>query len=519
MLSPRSTVKSPNVNVQKSDFSSGGSHSYTQEEIDAFSEYINVTLGKDPHLQHLMPIGPQNLFSSCEDGILLCKLINSAVPGTIDERVINKKAKMNAWEKNENHELAINSAKGIGVTVVNIGQEDINRGTPHIVLGIVWQIIKIGLFFSINLKEHPELVRLLGEGETLNDLLKLSPDQILIRWVNYQLSNAGSSRRIKNFSGDVKDSEVYTILLKQICPNGECDLTPLNEQDPLKRATKVLQGADKIGCRKFVAPGDIVSGHNNLNMAFVANLFNNFPHLEAVNKSDYADLLDFDNEGSREERAFKFWMQSLGLEVNNLFEDLRNGALFLQLFDKVQPGIVNWKKANLNPKNKYQSIENTNYCVDLAKEMKFNTVNVGGVDIYDGNKKIILGTVWQLMRQSLFNTLKAMGNNVTDNDVLQWANQKVPDNKIDSFKDPALKTGYFLCLLCHAVSPKSVNLELVTPGENDEDAKKNAQYAISVARKIGAVVFLLWEDIVEVKPKMILSFVASLAKVDLNRKN
>lgn len=38
----------------------------------------------------------------------------------------------------------------------------------------------------------------------------------------------------------------------------------------------------------------------------------------------------------------------------------------------------------------------------------------------------------------------------------------------------------------------------------------NAKYVISVARKIGAVVFLTWEDITEVKPKMIMTFVASL---------
>lgn len=38
----------------------------------------------------------------------------------------------------------------------------------------------------------------------------------------------------------------------------------------------------------------------------------------------------------------------------------------------------------------------------------------------------------------------------------------------------------------------------------------NAKYAISVARQIGCCIFLLWEDIVEVNNKMILTFVGSL---------
>lgn len=34
----------------------------------------------------------------------------------------------------------------------------------------------------------PGLFRLLEKGETLDDLRKLSPEQILIRWVNYHLA-------------------------------------------------------------------------------------------------------------------------------------------------------------------------------------------------------------------------------------------------------------------------------------------------------------------------------------------
>lgn len=61
---------------------------------------------------------------------LLCrsKLINVAVPGTIDERAINTKKFLNPWERNENHTLCLNSAKAIGCTVVNIGTQDFIEG-------------------------------------------------------------------------------------------------------------------------------------------------------------------------------------------------------------------------------------------------------------------------------------------------------------------------------------------------------------------------------------------------------
>lgn len=68
--------------------------------------------------------------------------------------------------------------------------------------------------------------------------------------------------------------------------------------------------------------------------------------------------------------------------------------------------------------------------------------------------------------------------------------------------------------LITAIEPQIINAEYVTPGTTPEDALLNARYAISVARKLGAVIFCLPEDIVEVKPKMILTFLASIMAID-----
>jgi plastin-3 len=53
---------------------------------------------------------------------IFSKFINVAVPGTIPELSINKKHPLNIFQKAENLNLAISSAKSIGCTVVNITQ-------------------------------------------------------------------------------------------------------------------------------------------------------------------------------------------------------------------------------------------------------------------------------------------------------------------------------------------------------------------------------------------------------------
>lgn len=65
----------------------------------------------------------------------------------------------------------------------------------------------------INIKDHPDIIVLKKTDEEMEDFLKLTSEELLLRWINYHLSNACSPKRVANFAGDIKDAEAYTILL------------------------------------------------------------------------------------------------------------------------------------------------------------------------------------------------------------------------------------------------------------------------------------------------------------------
>jgi plastin-1 len=97
-------------------------------------------------------------------------------------------------------------------------------------MGILWQIIKMGLLDDINLEQCPELYRLLvrrptqaicsclwctgidlvlreiacvslqAEGETIEQLLALKPEQILLRWFNFHLEVSTFASHLSLFS-------------------------------------------------------------------------------------------------------------------------------------------------------------------------------------------------------------------------------------------------------------------------------------------------------------------------------
>jgi plastin-1 len=113
-------------------------------------------------------------------------------------------------------------------------------------MGLIWQIIKIGLQANIDIKVHPELFRLLNPGEELEEFLRLPVEHILLRWVNYHVKKGGYGSLVKNFSGDVRNGEVYTLLLNQLASH-LCSKQPLSIQDLYERAEAILVNADKLG--------------------------------------------------------------------------------------------------------------------------------------------------------------------------------------------------------------------------------------------------------------------------------
>jgi len=263
-----------------------------------------------------------------------------------------------------------------------------------------------------------------------------------------------------------------------------------------------------------------------LNLAFVANLFNNHPSLDKPD-IDWEGLENL--EETREEKTYRNWMNSLGVSpyVNWMYSDLADGLVIFQLYDIINPGVVTWPKVHkkFNRMKKFmEKLENCNYVVELGRKQSFSLVGIAGQDICDGNQTLTLALVWQLMRAYTLDMLSSLPQattkkgKVVESEILKWANNKLRDagktSTISGFQDQAISTGLPLIDLIDAIKPGSINYDLVLEAEEDEDKIANAKYGISMARRLGARVYALPEDIVEVKPKMVMTVFAVLMSRD-----
>ena len=70
----------------------------------------------------------------------------------------------------------------------------------------------------------------------------------------------------------MQDGEAYVHLLNVLAPEHSNPST-LAAKDPSQRAKLVLEHADRMGCKRYLTAKDIVEGSPNLNLAFVAHIF------------------------------------------------------------------------------------------------------------------------------------------------------------------------------------------------------------------------------------------------------
>eukprot|EP01107_Rhizomastix_libera_P000939 TRINITY_DN11760_c0_g1_i1.p1 TRINITY_DN11760_c0_g1~~TRINITY_DN11760_c0_g1_i1.p1 ORF type:complete len:1340 (+),score=528.49 TRINITY_DN11760_c0_g1_i1:1-4020(+) len=501
------------------------------EEQQCYIDYINSIMSnqdgqQDTQPSTKFPIGYsyKEIALACFDGVLICKLINHTVPNTVDMRVVIQKP-VSKSDLDCNHSLTENSAAAIGCEEAMHFSNSILRGQIPIVMKLIAEIIKIGLMSRITLSHHPELVQLQERGEDFPKFLTLLPEKLLLRWMNYQLHVIGELP-ITNYGIDLKDGTKLFGLLRIL--SNDSISNDADYDTPEKKAEYIIKNSLSVGTIPLTKSTNIVLSHDLPIQLLCAQLLHYRINLQQIQKDQQESIAKalkaLDLEGTREERVFCNWMTSIGVPVRSLVTDLSDGIALLKVLEIIHPHIVDWKKTvpRSDRMNKFNKVQNCNYAVEVSKNRcGYVIVNLSGEDICEGNRKLILGLVWQMMRDHVLTVLsklnEAKGGTISEPEIQEWACSMVKRSgkmsQMKDFRDQSLKDSKFLIDLLNAILPGCVSYGFLAEGKNDEEIIANAKYAITVARKIGACVFITHEDIIEVKDKQLMIFVATLMSV------
>ncbi|GAB5358786.1 hypothetical protein AAMO2058_000488600 [Amorphochlora amoebiformis] len=515
----------------------------------------------------------------------------------------------------ENLTLVMESSKAIGVQLNDVRANHLLRAhrNPGKVIDFLWSILVARVELEATVKKHQKLVNLLLDSNNgdykaaIQAAVELGPRDMVKTWVAFHTERAlrlvspevkktvkGAGAKVISLEdmekGITLDWKTCILVLLSIQHNiikedMDKDKSENTKRSVARRLSKMeaqwaidalnsgscLPVKDKlteIGAhesallistskvassdwkRGFAMMGLLMKDRNGMYFGAAAPQNQTLKRASVIRAK--AEIMT-DDVGDRLERAFRMWINSIGVQglyIQNLYADCKDGIVLLKVLDKIVPGSVPWKKIELKPNNKFKKLSNCNQLVKIGKSstFRFSLVNISGEDITGSNKKLTLGLVWQMMRchvclflttvidkrfgrgrKSKAKTLRKMLTSGGDTAIIEWANNTVsnsikkralPDKPADvdwrkvsrvrSFKEAHLRKGFYFLLLLWAVDDYVVNWDVVTNGETNADCILNARYAISVARKLGATIFLLPEDITELNAKMIMTFVGGI---------
>ncbi|ETO35178.1 hypothetical protein RFI_01896 [Reticulomyxa filosa] len=224
--------------------------------------------------------------------------------------------------------------------------------------------------------------------------------------------------------------------------------------------------------------------------------------------------------------------------------DSMNGILLLKILDRIHPGCVNWMKVKVAPKNKWDYVLNCNLVIGIISKEPYDlkTTNIGGVDIAEGKLKAILSVAGQIQRYFMIKTLKELkfaDKYVTDDQIRDWSNSITLQSPyrfsqpIKKWNERSLSTGlYFFDLLAVLDTTKTLidPLQVYTDFTLNEDMgidegvlieKKisNISAVITLTRKLGGILFVHIQDLIEAKSQGTLTIVATILAVGLRMGN
>ena len=166
----------------------------------------------------------------------------------------------------------------------------------------------------------------------------------------------------------------------------------------------MIDGSERMGVPRVIDSSSITGSNTKTNTLFCSYIFNTKHGLKPLDDDcnfDPADLLDDDIEGSLEERQFRIWINSLGIDgvdVTDLYDDVKSGILLCKVADKIQPGSIDWKKVRDPPKTIFDMQGNNGEFVRGAKNketgLDLKMIAIGGDNLAKGTKIDTLASCW-----------------------------------------------------------------------------------------------------------------------------
>ncbi|XP_045503234.1 filamin-A [Colias croceus] len=128
--------------------------------------------------------------------------------------------------------------------------------------------------------------------------------------------------------------------------------------------------------------------------------------------------------------TFRNWinetLKPMNIKVIDLVEDLRDGTILCSLVEALQGRkLKGWSR---KPSNQHHKLENVTTALQAIEDDGVKLVNIGNVDIVNGNLKLILGLIWSLIVRYQIGRSKFPPRKL----MLSWLQSTLPECRVSN---------------------------------------------------------------------------------------
>ncbi|XP_012585751.1 PREDICTED: dystrophin isoform X6 [Condylura cristata] len=222
-----------------------------------------------------------------------------------------------------------------------------------------------------------------------------------------------------------------------------------------------------------------------------------------------------------QKKTFTKWMNAqfskFGKEhIENLFSDLQDGKRLLDLLE----GLTGQKLPQEKGSTRVHALNNVNKALRVLQKNNVDLVNIGSADIVDGNHKLTLGLIWNIIlhwqvKNVMKNIMAGLQQTNSEKILLSWVRQSTrnyPQVNVINFTT-SWSDGLALNALIHSHRPDLFDWNSVVC---QQSATQRLEHAFNIAKhQLGIEKLLDPEDVATTYPdkKSILMYITSLFQV------
>ena len=232
----------------------GGSQAqdiFQDSDVPYFIRVLNIFLQESP------PLTPESLLKLSQTGKLFAKILNKISPNALIQLTEDKFAEgLSSHLTIENLDRLTLTAQNLGVRIGYVYSDGIVKGNINVILHFIFNLLKF--HFVLRVKKQ--------------EMDSKREEDILVEWITNW-----TGTKIRNFTEDLKNGEIYDVLLKSLGINGKKEeLNQLQTQDqpqPQKLVNEVIQRVKEEKLGIWMEEKDIENGNKIMNIFFCCAIY------------------------------------------------------------------------------------------------------------------------------------------------------------------------------------------------------------------------------------------------------